>query len=180
MIYLGSSKDLWLTFGGKRRNVLKGFCNADWAGQKHRHSISGYLFHMGQEVVTWSSKKQHIVAFSSTEAEYIGQMHVAKEAIYLCNFISKIQGELYAPLTINCDNQGVIALSKDNKFHAWTKHIDIWFHFIQEAVEDGKISVNYVPTDENLADIFTKLLVKVKFKHFCEMLGLRTIDKLHH
>jgi hypothetical protein len=57
--YLGSTKDLWLTFGGKGKNILEGFCDADWAGQKHRHSISGYSFHMGQGAVTWSSKKQY-------------------------------------------------------------------------------------------------------------------------
>jgi len=73
---------------------------------------------MGQGAVTWSLKKQHIVVLSSTRAEYIGQTHAAKESIYLCNFISEIQGELGGPLTINCDNQGEIVLSKDNKFHA--------------------------------------------------------------
>jgi hypothetical protein len=81
--YLGSTKDLWLTFGGKGKNILEGFCDADWAGQKHRHSISGYSFHMGQGAVTWSSKKQYIIALSSTEAEYIAQTHAAKEALYL-------------------------------------------------------------------------------------------------
>ena|ERR1700677_4164159 len=45
--YLGSTKDLWLTFGGKGKSVLEGFCDVDWAGQKYRHSISGYSFHMG-------------------------------------------------------------------------------------------------------------------------------------
>ena len=76
-------------------------------------------------------------------------------------------------VTINCDNQGAIALSKDNKFHAWTKHIDIHYHFIHEVVEDGKIQVEYIPTDDNVVDIFTKPLVKTKFHHFVELLGLR-------
>ena len=79
------------------------------------------------------------------------------------------------PLNINCDNQGAIALAKDNKFHARTKHIDIRYHFIREAVEDGKILVKYIPTDDNTADIFTKPLAKQKFRHFVELLGLRPI-----
>ena len=73
---------------------------------------------------------------------------------------------------LNCDNRGAIVLLKDNKFHTWTKHINIWYHFIQEAVKNRKIVVKYIPTDENPADIFTKLLVKMKFRWFIELLGL--------
>jgi hypothetical protein len=79
------------------------------------------------------------------------------------------------PLNINCDNQGAIALAKDNKFHACTKHIDIRYHFTCEAVEDSKISVTYIPAANNTADIFTKPLAKPKFCHFIELLGLQLI-----
>ena len=68
------------------------------------------------------------------------------------------------------DNQGAIALVKDNKFHSRMKHIDLRYHFIREAVEDGKISI---PTSDNITDIFTKPLVKPKFKELVELLGLR-------
>ena len=127
--YLGSTKNLWLTFGGSGNTILEGFCDADWAGQPHRHSISGYSFHMGAGAVTWSSKKQYIIALSSTEAEYIAQTHAAKEVMYLRMFVQEIC-RFDKPVTLNCDNQGAIALSKDNKFHAWTKHIDIRYHFV--------------------------------------------------
>ena len=173
--YLGSTKGLWLTFGGKSEKVLKGFCDADWASQKHRHSISGFSFHYGVGAVSWSSKKQAVIALSSTEAEYIAQTHAAKEAIWLKNFVSELQGKKEPGLTMNCDNQSAIALAKDNKFHSRTKHIDIRYHFIREAVEDGNIVVNYIPTAENVADIFTKSLAKPKFESFVEGLGLRAL-----
>ena len=70
---------------------------------------------------------------------------------------------------------GAIALLKDNKFHAHTKHINICYHFIWESVADGKISVKYIPTNDNTADIFTKPLAKAKFHHFTEILWLRSI-----
>jgi hypothetical protein len=98
-------------------------------------------------------------------------MHAAKEVIWLQGFISKIQGTEKGRLTISCDNQGAIALSKDNKFHSCTKHIDLHYHFICEAVENGKIKVNYILTDDNMLDIFTKPLPKPKFQHFVELLG---------
>ena len=173
--YLRNMKNLWLTFGGCGNTILEGFCDADWAGQPHRHSISGYSFHMGAGAITWSSKKQYIVALLSTEAEYVAQTHTAKEAMYLHTFVQEIRG-LDKPIRINCDNQGAIALSKDNKFHARTKHIDIRYHFVREAVEDGKITLKYIPTDENPADIFTKPLAKAKFRRFTELLGLKDVD----
>ena len=172
IIFLGSMKDLWLTFSGRSKLAVEGFCDADWGGQKHRHSISGYSFHMGARAISWSSKKQHIVALSSTEAEYIAQTHVAKEALWLCSFLQELCSAPDDPLIINCDNQGVIALAKDNKFHACTKHIDVHYHFIREAVEDGKVMVQYILTRDNVSDIFTKLLTKAKFWELAELLGL--------
>src|SRR5882762_4938951 len=176
IVYLGSTKDFWLTFGGRTKIFTQGFCDADWASQKDRHSISGYCYHIGQGTISWSSKKQQIVALSTTEAEYIAQSHAAKEALWLRTFIGELRGKPTQPLTIHCDNQGAIALSKDNKFHARTKHIDIRHHFIREAIEDWKLSVVYIPTDDNPADIFTKPLAKAKFRRFVELLGLREID----
>ena len=165
-------KDLWLTFGGQSKPAVEGFCDVDWGGQKHRHSISGYSFHMGAGAISWSSKKQHVVALSSTEAEYIVQMHAAKEVLWLHSFLWSAPDDL---LILNCDNQGVIALTKDNKFHACTKHIDVHYHFIREAVEDGKVMVQYIPTGDNVSDIFTKLLAKAKFQELAELLGLHAI-----
>ena len=78
---------------------------------------------------------------------------------------------------ISSNNQGAIALSKDNKFHMWTKHIDIQYHLIRKAVEDVKLSAVYVPTDENPTDVFTKPLVKAKFRRFVELLSLQAIDE---
>jgi len=80
-------------------------------------------------------------------------------------------------MMINCDNQGAIALAKDNKFHSWMKHIDLRYHFIWEAVDDKKINVSYIPTDENVLDILTKALPRAKFQHFVEMLGMRVEGK---
>ena len=81
--YLSSTKDLWLTFGGHDANRVHAFCDVDWASQTHCHSISGYSFHFGDGAVSWSSKKQYIIALSSMEAKYITLTHAAKEALWL-------------------------------------------------------------------------------------------------
>ena len=93
--------------------------------------------------------------------------------------MKEIQGREEKPLTISCDNQGAITLAKDNKFHARTKHIDLRYHFIHEVVEDGKIQVKYILTDDNVSDIFTKPLPRPKFTKFMELLGLSIGAEVH-
>ena len=119
MVYLGTTCTLWLTFSGKRtaNSIARGYCDADWAGQPHWHSISGYLFHIGRGAVTWSSKKQYIIALSSTESEYIALAHTTKEGLWMRTFLSEIQDAQRETMELNSDNQGAIALSKDNKLH---------------------------------------------------------------
>ena len=132
---------------------------------------------MGARAISWSSKKQHVVALSSTEAEYIVQTHAAKEALWLCSFLQELCSAPDDPLILNCDNQGAITLAKDNKFHVHTKHIDMCYHFIREVVEDGKVTVQYIPTRDNISDIFTKPLAKAKFQELTELLRLRAITR---
>ena len=115
------------------------------------------------------------MALSSMEAEYIAQTHAAKEAVWIRNFVTEVQGSTHGPLTMLYDNQGAISLSKDNKFHSRTKHIDLHYHFIREAVDEGKIKVQYIPTAKNISDIFTKALPRPKFKVFVEKLGLALV-----
>lgn len=60
------------------------------------------------------------------------------------------------PVKIYYDDQGIIALASNNKFHAHTKHINIQYHFIQALVRNETLSLQYKCMDENIADIFMK------------------------
>ena len=165
-------KDLWLTFGGKKQVMFEGYCDTNWVSQAHRHSISGYSFSYRISLISWSSKKQSIITLLSTKAEYIAETHVAKEGICLKSFVKEIIGQETGALTMMVDNQGEISLTKDNKFHARTKHINLWYHFVHEAVEEGRIQMKYILASKNIADIFTRALSKPKFTEFVGMLGL--------
>ena len=177
IVYLGTMKNLWLTFGGKSETLVKGYCDVDWASQKHRHLILGYSFHFRQGAISWSSKKHNIIALSSTKAEYITQMHAAKEAMWMKSFLEEIWELQWELIRVSCDNQGAIVLVKDSKFHSWMKHIDLCYHFIREVVKDGRLMMKYIPTEKNVSDIFTKALTWPKFVHFVERLGLREFKK---
>lgn len=73
---------------------------------------------------------------------------------------------------LKADNQSAIALSKNNVQHARTKHIDIRHHFIRECVETGTITLEYVPTEDNVADFFTKPLARERFHALRRQLGI--------
>jgi hypothetical protein len=165
--------DTCLVIGGTGKG-LEAFSDADWASQEHRHSISGYVFTIGGGAVSWSSKKQAIVALSTTEAEYIAATHAAKEALWIRMFLAEIARPLDKPTTIHLDNVSAISITKNDEYHPRTKHIDIRYHFIRHAVQDKLIHVDYVPTDDMAADIFTKALPRHKVLHLNALLGLRS------
>jgi hypothetical protein len=127
---------------------------------------------IGTGAVTWSSKKQQIIALSSTESEYIGQTHMLKEILWIRQFLGELTADFNHPTILYSDNQGAIALAKNIKFHARSKHINIRYHFIHEAVENQQVNLTYVPTAKNIADVFMKLLVVPKFTYFHDKLGL--------
>jgi len=116
-----------LTFGSSNNNQtgLHGCFDADWASPEHWHSTSSYIFMINSGGVSWSSKKQAIVALSMTKAEYMSAMHAAKEFLWLCTFLTEITRLLHHPTTLFCDNQSAIAVTKDNQYHACMKHIDV-------------------------------------------------------
>jgi len=141
--YLKGTIDLWLVIGAGgnwtwaeedkwERIGLEGFSDADGALQHHRHSISGYVFTIDGGAVSWSSKKQSLVALSTTKAKYIAATHAAKEAMWIRMFLAKVARPLTRPTTLYCNNQSAISVLKNDQYHARTKHIDIRYHFIQD------------------------------------------------
>jgi hypothetical protein len=169
--YLKGTKQLRLTYGTSRTGMTA-YTDSDWGTQSDRYSISGHTFIIDGGAVVWSSNKQHIIALSSAEAEYIATTHAIKEACWIHSFIGEITRPLRNPITVYCDNQAVISLSKNNCFQARTKHIDIRIKQMFETSKKNIIKLIYCPTDNMVADIFTKPLSRPKFQRFIQDLGL--------
>src|SRR5216684_9113996 len=175
--YLQGTKNRALTFqrGIKDSLIVKGYANADWVSDKNdRKLTSGYIFMLGGGITSWSSKKQSAVALSSTEAKYIAGGHAAKEAVWLRRLLSELKQDTTEPTTIHIDNQSSIALAHNPEFHNRTKHVNIQHHFLREKVEDGEISLEYLPTNEQPADLLTKGLGCEKHETFTKMIGLHS------
>ncbi|GJU97506.1 retrovirus-related pol polyprotein from transposon TNT 1-94 [Tanacetum coccineum] len=116
---------------------LKGYSDSDYAGcNMNRKSISGACQILGGKLVCWSAKKQYQLS------DY--DIH-------------------YKMVPIFCDNTSTIAISNNPVLHSRTKHIDIRYHFIRDHILKGDIELHFIPTEYQLADIFTKPLDEPTF-----------------
>ena len=154
------------------KSELEGYADADSSMAEDRKAISGYAFLVNGGAVSWSAKRQEIISLSTTESEYVAAVYAAKEALWLRSLISQLFGIELTTTTLFSDNQSAIALTKEHQYHARTKHIDIRFHFLRWIIEEGRLRLIYCPTDDMVADVFTKALPSAKVKHFAAELGL--------
>jgi hypothetical protein len=116
-------------------------------------------------VIAWQTKAQKSVALSSCEAELYALCEAVKEIMWLSSFLTELGVQFELPI-LHCDNRGAIALAQNPVGHQRSKHINIRYYFVREAIANGVLKVEYVATSDNLADIFTKSTVAVVFsKH---------------
>jgi len=171
--YLKGTRNVALKFEKTGSSSLIGYSDADWAGDiDDRHSTTGIVFTMAGCSISWPSKKQATVALSTTEAEYVALSAAVQEAVWLRKVLSDLNLPMSEPTTLREDNQGAIAMTKNPIAHGRTKHIDIRYHYVKEAVENGVISLEYCSTEDMLADILTKPLPKHKFENLRKRIGL--------
>jgi hypothetical protein len=173
--YLRSSTDLTLLIGGSSPPLLEGFTDSSWADDlTDRRSSQGYGFRLGSGLISWRSTRSSSIALSSCEAELYAGTMAAQEARWLCFLLAEL-GFPQQPPTLWCDNQSTIALTKDPVFHNRSKHIQIRDFFIRDLVQRGELVVQHIPTEDNIADIFTKALSQDSHQRLLPLLGLHTI-----
>lgn len=172
--YLQGSKHLSMVYQKFDGNKLLAYSDADWAGDiEKRRSTSGFAFLLGGGAISWLSRLQPVVALSTTEAEYIALTSAAQEHVWLTRLFREIGFGDALGNVIYEDNQGAIHLARDPVAHKRVKHIEIRYHFIRDKVESGEIILEYCPTNDMVADIFTKALSRDKFQRFRGELGLQ-------
>jgi hypothetical protein len=144
--------------------LLVGFTDSDWVGNpNNQKSIVGYVSSLGSGPVTWAYKKQHAIALSSAKAEYRAVANASQEALWLRQILSEFGFQHQHLTSLWCDNQSAIKLAKDPVQHQCSKHIDLHMHFIRKLIHDQVIEVLFFPTEDQVADIFTKSLIEAKF-----------------
>ena len=170
--YLKGTIDIKLWYEKDAKGVT-GYADADWGNCKiDRRSYSGYVFVLSGAAISWCSRKQRTVALSSTEAEYMCVTEAAKEAICIFNLLKELKRKESSEIIIYNDNQSAEKLAKNPVYHARSKHIDIRYHFIRQAIKEYPLRIEYLPTEEMTADILTKPLGANKHEFCTVKLGL--------
>lgn len=169
--YLIGTRDAKLVFGINSAGLV-GFTDADWASQHHRHSISASVFLFNGGAVAWRSRKQKLIALSSTEAEFIAASEASRELRTLRYLITELSGTTPPRTPLYSDNQSSIAIIYSNMVNPRTKHIDIRYMHVRETAKT-EAEVLYCPTGEMAADLLTKALSGEKVKYLSALAGLR-------
>ncbi|XP_023640610.1 uncharacterized protein LOC111831153 isoform X1 [Capsella rubella] len=158
-------------------NNLTAYSDADWGGcPDTRRSTSGYCVFLGQNLVSWSAKRQPTVSRSSSEAEYKGVANAVAELTWLRNLLRELHLPVVKASVVYCDNISSVYLASNPVQHQRTKHIELDIHFVREKVAIGEVKVIHVPSSLQYADIFTKGLPTSLFNEFRDSLTIRAPD----
>ncbi|GJT14178.1 retrovirus-related pol polyprotein from transposon TNT 1-94 [Tanacetum coccineum] len=161
---------LWYPKGTDIETVV--YADSDHAGDYvDRKSTSGICTFVGCCLTSWFSKKQTALAISTTEAEYVSAGKACQQALWMKQALIDYDVRL-DDVPIMCDNKGAIDLSKNPMQHSRTKHIEIRHHFLCDNVQKGHISIEKVPSVDNIADILTKPLKRESFNYLRLGLGM--------
>ena len=174
--YLKGTSDFGLWLGGRRDEDVTGYTDADYAGDTDdRKSTSGSIFFFHGGPIAWSSRKQKCTALSTTEAEYVSLSEAIKDALWISSLAKDLSGgqqETPSTVPIFCDNQSAIKLVKNPEFHQRSKHIDVRYHFVRQQQSEERVDVQFVKSEDQLADIFTKPLPAPRFIDLRERIGV--------
>jgi hypothetical protein len=143
--------------------VVSAYSDADWAGDQTRRSTGGYLIFCLGGVISWKCSLIRSICLSSLESEIVFLSRTCKELVWLIRLFASLGFKVDTPITVLGDNQGALAAAKNEQVSERTKHIEIADLYVRQAVEEGWVKADYVPTDENTADILTKPLGPLKF-----------------
>lgn len=138
----------------QRAPLLVRQCDQDI--QWNSESTFGYCVYLGSNLVTWSSKKQHVVSRSNTEAEYRSLAAVSAEISWLKSLLQELQVPQSPIQTVFCDNLGAVLLVANHVLHSLTKHFELDLYFVCDKVQEKQLIVQHIPSFEQTADVLTK------------------------
>jgi histone deacetylase 1/2 len=171
--YLKSCAKLGLKINKSFSFLVSAYSDADWAGcPDDRRSTGGFAVFLGNNLVSWHAKKQATVSRSSTESEYKALANATAEIIWIQTLLKELKVSSPPVARLWCDNMGAKYLASNPVFHARTKHIEVDFHFVRERVNSKLLQIDFVPSEDQVADGFTKALSVRKLENFKYHLNL--------
>jgi hypothetical protein len=173
--YIKGTLDLGIRLSPITNAIVTAYSDADWAGcPDTRRSTSGFCVFLGDSLVSWSSKRQTTVSRSSAEAEYRAIANAVADCSWLRHLLQELRFALPKATMVFCDNVSAVYMSHNPVHHRRTKHIELDIHFVREKVALGQVRVHHVPSERQLADVFTKALNSSLFLDFRDNLVEQT------
>jgi hypothetical protein len=173
--YLKGTMTCGLWYPKNHNFQLTAYSYADWANcVDERKSTRGGAFFLGDSLVAWISKQQGSISLSTTEAYYIAAATCCTQILWMIQNLADLKVTYTDPIPLHCDNTSAIILSKNPVLHSKSKHIPIKYHFLKEEVTNRIVQLNYIPSTEHIANIFTKPLAVTPFGYLRQKLGVIT------
>ncbi|KAK6120548.1 hypothetical protein DH2020_045714 [Rehmannia glutinosa] len=174
--YLKGTIQYGLFYPKNENFSLKGYSDSDYAGNiDDRKSTSGSCQFLGDCLVSWFSNKQNCVSLSTAEAEYISAAFCCTQLLWMKQTLADYKCS-FENVHIFCDNISAINIAQNPVHHNRTKHIEIRHHFLRDCVSKRKIEISFVPSQDQLANIFTKPLSSETFASIRARLGIMHIE----
>ncbi|POM76510.1 Integrase catalytic core protein [Phytophthora palmivora] len=150
------------------------YSDANWAGDSSSaKSTSGSVLQINGMTISWSSRKQTTVALSTMEAEYVAACSAVQDCIAIHQLLQELGlMQQTDAVLLRVDNQSAIKSMRNVISTQRTRHLQIKYHFIRDAIANKKIQVEYCPSQQQLADVFTKATERIIFGRLCSMLRL--------
>ena len=171
--YLRGTQFQSLLFSSTSSLELRAYSDADWAGDpEDRKSTTGFCIFLGDSLISWKSKKQDVVSRSSSEAEYRAMASTTCEIVWLRRLLADMGVSHSRPTPLYCDNKSAVHIAHNSVFHERTKHIEIDCHLTRHHLQQGTITLPYVPSSLQIADIFTKAHSISRFRFLSDKLSM--------
>ncbi|KAI5325055.1 hypothetical protein L3X38_034129 [Prunus dulcis] len=171
--YLKGTPGQGILLSSSNNFQLRAYCDSNWAScPMTRRSTTGYFVLLGESPISWKTKKQDTVSRSSAEAEYRAMAMATCELQWLRYLLYDLGLSHTTPSLLYCDNQAALYIAANPVYHERTKHIEIDCHVVREKIQNGSIRTAYIPSTEQLADVFTKSLGKDQFQRLKNKLGI--------
>jgi hypothetical protein len=164
---------LWYIRGKEKEAMLIGISDNDYAGDAdQRYNTTGVIFLLVDSPVSWQSMRQKVVAQSSCEAKYITTANATCQGLWLARVLGEVQSKLQSRPMLKVDNKSAIALIKNPVLSQQSKHIEVKYHLVCGSAARGQITMEFIGTENQLGDIFTKALGRIGFQELCNRIGL--------
>ena len=161
--YLNGTLDYGLWYPRNQYLQLTAYSDVNWANcLDEKKSTSGGAFFLGDSLVAWLSKKQSSVSLYTIEVEYIVVATYSTQELWMIQTLADLEVKYVDPIPLHSDNTSSIIVSKNLVLHSKTKNIPIKYHFLMEQVTNRLVQLNFIPSTEQIADIFSKQVTNIR------------------